>query len=200
MQLVVHPTWPHSGHPGSFLALVKGGCETGETAASLFQIMNMVCVSIHHGCYMKNRWDPDLPVDPSEPLSWMLNNDPQRESDLFSPLNNPFHGLEFLTCRNMWASLRFQRWGSLVSIQSFRVLRQTAFGVVMWQSLSTHGAFLCFPNTCEADWLSMKLWFFICLGKGNVTCQSRRKTYLESKWIVGLCIRETNSDQLTNML
>lgn len=111
--------------------------------------------------------------------SWMLNNDPRKESDLFSPVNNPFHRLESLTCRNTWAGLRFPRWGSLASTQSFCLLRRAAFGVVMWQSLSTHGAFLCLPSTCEADWLSRKLWSF--LGKGSVTCKSKRKTDSDSE-------------------
>lgn len=172
MQLAVWSTRPRAGDSGSLPALVEGGCKTGGTAASLFQIRNMVYLNTSQ-LLCKEQMGPDLPGDPSGPSPWMLNNDPQRESDLFSPVNNPLHRLESFMCRNTWASLRFQCWDFLAPVQGFCLLRQAAFGVVTWQSFSTHRAFLCFPNTGEADRLSMKLWSF--LGKGNVTSSQKEK-------------------------
>lgn len=141
-------------------------------------------------------WSPSRTIGT---LSWMLNNDPQRENDMFSPVNNPLYWLESFMDKKTWASWRFQCWGFLTPFQSSCLLRQTAFGVLMWQNWLTHRAFLCFLNTREAG-LSIRFWSF--LGKWNVTViwKSRRKTYLESRGIIGLCIRRTNSNQLTNIL
>lgn len=148
-----------------------------RTTASLFQMTSMVCVSTQHRCCATSRWDPGPPVDPSEPSSWMLNNDPQRESDLFFPVNNPFHSLESLVCRNTWAGLRFWRGGSLASVQSFCLPRLTTFGVVMWQSLSAHEVILCFPTHVSHTGSPGSSDLF--RGKGTVMRKSKGETYLE---------------------
>ena len=182
-QLAVHSTWP----PTPFQPWCK---RVARLEAQLLHCsqLQICCVSTHHSCWTKNRWDPDLPVDPLEPLSWMLNSDPQKESNLSSPVTNPFHRLESFTCKDTWASLSFHRWGSW--LPSRELLFAETDSIWSWnvaKLVDTQG-FSLFPNTCEADCLSTKLWSF--LGKGNVTCKSRRKTCLESRRIIGLGIRQ----------
>lgn len=148
--------------------------------------MNMVCVSAHHSCWAKNRWDPDLPIDPMQPPSWMLNNDPQKESDLFSPVKNPFHRLESFTCRDMWAGLRFQRWGSLSGLHPELLFAETD-GI--WSSNVAK-----LVNTRGFSLLSKHMWgrlafheALIFSGERKCHMQVKKKNVLELKrnnWFV----------------
>lgn len=153
-QLAVHSTWP----PTPSRPWWERAARLEEQLRHCSQL-RICCVSTHHSCWAKNRWDPDLPVDPLEPVSWMLNSDPQKESNLFSPVNNPFHRLESFMCRDTWASLRFHRWGAwlpprellfaetdsiwswnvakLVNTQGFSLLSKH-----MWGRLSLHEALI----------------------------------------------------------
>lgn len=153
-QLAVHSTWPPT--PSQPWCERVARLEEQLLHCSQLQIC---CVSTHHSCWTENRWDPDLPGDPLEPLSWMLNSDPQKESNLSSPVNNPFHRLESFMCKDTWASLSFHRWGSwlpsrellfaetdsiwswnvakLVDTQGFSLLSKH-----MWGRLSLHEALI----------------------------------------------------------
>ena len=133
----------------------------------------MVCVSTQHSCWAKNRWDPDLPVDPLEPPSWMLNSDPQRESDLFFLVNNPFHRLESFMCRNTWASLRFQRWGSWLQSIAFvcwdRQHLELECGKA-WQHTGLFSAFQTHVRQTGSPWSCDLFW-----GKGERKCHMQVK-------------------------
>lgn len=130
-----------------------------------------LCISTHHSCRAKNRWEPDLSVDPLEPPSWMLNNDPQRESNLFSPViipstgwNLSWAGTHELVCNvcagvSWLPSTAFVCWHRAQSCNMVKLVNTQGFSLLseyMWGRLPLHEAVPPPPWGKEISYASQK--------------------------------------------